>query len=199
MERSKFGSPTEVKFCKNCVESNQRFVSSVQHKMVEGEKKDTALFDEDGICLSCKYFERKEKFDWNLKEKELKDILDQHRSQDGSYDVVVPGSGGKDSVKVAHTLKYKYGMNPLTVTWAPHMYTDVGRRNLQSWIDTGGFDNLLFTANGQVMRKLTYEAFQNLYFPFQPFKFGIKFWATKMAIKFGINPSESVTGSFPSK
>ena len=61
MERSKFGSPTEVKFCKNCVESNQRFVSSVQHKMVEGEKKDTALFDEDGICLSCKYFERKER------------------------------------------------------------------------------------------------------------------------------------------
>jgi len=66
------------------------------------------------------------------------------------------------------------------------MYSDVGWRNLQDWITVGGFDNLLFTANGQVMRKLTHEAFMNLCFPFQPFKFGIKFWAAKMAMKFGI-------------
>ena len=30
--------------------------------------------------------------------------------------------GGKDSAFTAHVLKYKYNMNPLTVTWAPHMY-----------------------------------------------------------------------------
>ena len=66
------------------------------------------------------------------------------------------------------------------------MYTEVGRKNLDNWINVGGFDNLLFTANGKVMRKLTYEAFKNLYFPFQPFKFGIKFWAAKMALKFNI-------------
>ena len=77
-------------------------------------------------------------------------LLDKHRSKDGSYDCLVPGSGGKDSVYAAHVLKYKYKMNPLTVTWAPHLYTDVGWRNMQAWIHTGGFDNYLFTPNGRV-------------------------------------------------
>ena len=40
--------------------------------------------------------------------------------KDGSYDCIVSGSGGKDSVKVAHILKYKYGMHPLTVTWVTY-------------------------------------------------------------------------------
>ena len=38
-------------FCKKCVESNQRFVSSVQHKMKPNEKKAKALFDEEGVCF----------------------------------------------------------------------------------------------------------------------------------------------------
>ena len=43
-------------------------------------------------------------------------ILDKYRSKDGSYDVLVPGSGGKDSMYVSHVLEEKYGMHPLTVT-----------------------------------------------------------------------------------
>ena len=42
---------------------------------------------------------------------------------------MVPGSGGKDSAFVSHILKYKYGMNPLTCTWQPIMYTDYGYKN----------------------------------------------------------------------
>jgi hypothetical protein len=45
--------------------------------------------------------------------------------------VIVPCSGGKDGSFVAHQLKYKYGMNPLTVTWAPLVATEIGRRNLK--------------------------------------------------------------------
>ena len=60
------------------------------------------------------------------REKELVDLLNQYKKKDGSYDVLIPGSGGKDSIFVASLLKEKYGMNPLTCTWAPHMYTDVG-------------------------------------------------------------------------
>ena len=36
----------------------------------------------------------------------------------------------------AHILKYKYGMNPLTVTWAPHLYTDWGFRNFEAWVNS---------------------------------------------------------------
>jgi N-acetyl sugar amidotransferase len=66
----------------------------------------------------------------------------------------VPGSGGKDSFYAAHMLKHEYGMHPLTVTWAPHIYTDWGWKNFQSWIHAG-FDNFLCTPNGRVHRLLT--------------------------------------------
>ena len=44
------------------------------------------------------------------KEKELLKLLDKFRKHDGSYDCLVPGSGGKDSVYAAHLLKYRYKM-----------------------------------------------------------------------------------------
>ena len=114
--------------------------------------------------------------DWAERERELLDLLDRHRRTDGRYDVLVPGSGGKDSIYAAHLLSYKYGMHPLTVTWAPHIYTEVGWRNFQSWIHSG-FDNYLCTPNGRVHRTLTRLAFENLLHPFQPFIFGQKAFA----------------------
>jgi len=83
-------------------------------------------------------------------------------------------------------LKTRYGMHPLTVTWSPHLYTDVGWRNFQGWIHQGGFDNYLFTPDGRVHRKLTQLAFRNLMHPFQPFIFGQKNYAPKMAIRMGL-------------
>jgi len=66
------------------------------------------------------------------------------------------------------------------VTWAPHIYTEVGWRNFQSWLHAG-FDNFLCTPNGRVHRTLTRLAFENLLHPFQPFIFGQKSLAPKMA------------------
>ena len=97
----------------------------------------------NGICSACEYQEIKDnKIDWELRENELKKLCDNYRKSDGSYDCIVPGSGGKDSSFTAHILKYKYGMNPLTVTWAPHKYTDIGWKNFENWIHIGGFDNV---------------------------------------------------------
>jgi N-acetyl sugar amidotransferase len=67
------------------------------------------------------------------------------------------------------------------VTWAPHVYTDWGWRNFQSWIHAG-FDNFLCTPNGRVHRLLTRLAVENLFHPFQPFIFGQKSLAPKMAV-----------------
>jgi N-acetyl sugar amidotransferase len=182
-----YGLPTEVVHCRRCLMTNQKPHSVNETTHTADSRKATLGFDEEGICDACRYAEMKDRgIDWDKREQMLLRLLDQYRRDDGGYDVIVSGSGGKDSAMTSHLLKYKYGMHPLTVTWAPHMYSDIGRQNLQRWIDVGGFDNLLFTANGRVMRTLTHEAFENLYFPFQPFKFGIKFWAAKMAIKFGI-------------
>ena len=70
---------------------------------------------------------------------ELNKLCDKFRRNDGRYDCIVPGSGGKDSAIAAHKLKYKYGMNPLLITWPPILYTEYGRENYSNWIDVGGF------------------------------------------------------------
>lgn len=182
----KFGLPSEVKFCKRCVMSNQRPVSEVEFKHTINTKKRTMAFDDEGICDACRANEKKEKIDWTKREEELLALLDKHRSKNGSYDCIVPGSGGKDSAYQAHILKYKYGMNPLTVTWPPILYTDYGYENWKNWIDIGGFDNLSFRRNGKVMKLLTKLAIENLLHPFQTFILGQKNFGPKIASKYGI-------------
>jgi N-acetyl sugar amidotransferase len=124
--------------------------------------------------------------DWAARRRELEALCAKHRRDDGHYDCVVPGSGGKDSFYAAHVLKHEFGMHPLTVTWAPHLYTDVGWRNFQGWVHKAGFDNYLFHVDGTVHRKLTELAYRNLLHPFQPFILGQKNYAPKMAMRFGI-------------
>tara|TARA_B100000315_G_scaffold260358_1_gene321117 strand:- start:111 stop:1325 length:1215 start_codon:yes stop_codon:yes gene_type:complete len=185
MRTTTFGLPEKVIFCKKCVESNQRFLSSVQHLDKPNQKKETALFDEHGVCLACRYYERKEKIDWNLREKELKDMMDRCRSKNGAYDVLIPGSGGKDSIFTSFILKEKYNMHPLTCTWSPGMYTNIGWKNYNSWLDSG-FDNFLFSPNKKIHRLLTKLAFKNLLHPFQPFVIGQVTFASKIAMHHGI-------------
>lgn len=181
----KWGLPSKVEFCSSCVISNQRPSTVVEHKHKKMSVKPTVQFV-DGECDACRYHRYKyNEVDWTAREKELLMLCDKHRSNDGSYDVVVPGSGGKDSVYVAHILKNKYGMNPLTVTWAPHIYTEIGWKNMQAWIHSG-FDNILVTPNGRVHRKLTKLAFENLLHPFQPFIMGQKLVAPRVALEKGI-------------
>jgi N-acetyl sugar amidotransferase len=180
-----YGLPGEVKFCKKCVMSNQRPVSSIEFKHTRQSRKTTLNFDEDGVCDACRTAEQKAKIDWHKREEELLKLLDKHRSKDGSYDCLVPGSGGKDSAFQAHILKYKYGMNPLTVTWPPILYTDYGYKNWKNWIDSG-FDNISFNRNGKTMKLLTKLSIENLFHPFQTFILGQKNLAPKIACKYGI-------------
>ena len=179
----KYGLPAEVKFCKRCVISNQRPNSAVEYKHTKDAKKETIHFDENGVCDACHVKGQKQQvIDWEARDAELQELCDRFRSKDGNYDCLVPGSGGKDSFYAAHMLKYKYGMHPLTVTWAPHIYTAWGWQNFQSWIHAG-FDNILHTPNGRVHRLLTRLAVDNLFHPFQPFIIGQKALAPKEAIK----------------
>lgn len=183
---TKYGLPGEVAFCTRCVISNQRPNSAVEYTHTKESKKKTINFDEEGVCDACRFAEKKHgQIDWEERERQLRDLLDRHRSKDGSYDCLVPGSGGKDSFFASHILRTKYGMHPLTVTWAPHVYTEWGWRNFERWIHAG-HDNYLMTPNGRAHRLLTRLAVDNLFHPFQAFMFGQKALAPKMALLFNI-------------
>jgi N-acetyl sugar amidotransferase len=182
-----YGLPNDVKFCKKCVISNQRPSSTIEFKSNIKDKKEVIDFDDEGVCSACKYHDEKEKnIDWQEREETLLTLLDKFRSKDGSYDVIVPGSGGKDSAYTSHILKYKYGMNPLTVTWAPHLHTNIGWENFNNWMHVGGLDNILYTPNGKLHRLLTKFAFHNLLHPFQPFIMGQRIIGPAMAARFNV-------------
>jgi N-acetyl sugar amidotransferase len=182
-----YGLPSEVTFCKKCVMSNQKPNSTPEFKHKLSNKKSTLALDENGVCSACNVAEKKEQIDWEKREKELIKLLDKYRKNDGSYDCLVPGSGGKDSAYQSHILKYKYGMNPLTVTWPPFMYTDYGYENFKNWLDIGGFDNISYHRNGNVLKTLTKLSIENLFHPFQTFILGQMNIAPRIAANFDIN------------
>ena len=102
-----YGLPQDVKFCNNCVISNQRPSSTVEFKSDVKEKKQVINFDENGVCSACRYHDEKDKMiDWKERDDKLRSLLSTFKSKDGSYDVIVPGSGGKDSAYTSHILKY---------------------------------------------------------------------------------------------
>ena len=101
------------------VMSNQRPGSVVEFKNTGKVKKPTISFNKNNICSACEYKDIKDNdIDWEERKFELKSLCDKFRSRNGSYDIVVPGSGGKDSIFVSHIVKNIYNMNPITVTWA---------------------------------------------------------------------------------
>ena len=177
---------TKVNFCKRCVISTLRPTSTIEAKHTRNEQKPTTQFT-DGVCDACRWAVLKEtEIDWMQREDELIDLCGRNRKANGEYDVIVPASGGKVSMTVAHLLKHKYKMNPLTVTWAPNIWTEIGQKNHLNLIKSG-FNNLLISPNGKAHRKLTRLAFQNIGHPFQPFIFGQRSVGPKVAIQHGVN------------
>lgn len=181
-----YGLPETVEFCKLCVMSNQRPSSYPEFKHQVGRVTPTLNIDSTNICEACQYNEIKKNIDWLARESELLALLEKHRKNNGQYDCIVPGSGGKDSAFAAHVLKYKYGMTPLTITWPPNLITDYGLENFKNWLDIGGFDNITFNPNGRVYKLLTKLAIQNLFHPFHGFTLGQKNLAPKIALKYNV-------------
>ena len=169
--QSRYKLPSEVRYCRKCVISNQR--PRIQ-------------FDDAGVCSACRFAEvKRDVIDWKAREEELVRLCDRHRRNDGRFDVLVPSSGGKDSGFTAHVLKNRYGMHPLTVTWAPHWYTNIGRQNFEALVHAG-LDNVCFTPNGIVHRLMTRLAFVHLGDPFQPFIYGQKNFPLNTAVQYDI-------------
>jgi N-acetyl sugar amidotransferase len=184
MSNTLFGLPEKVKFCTRCVISNQRPSSTREYSHVATSKKETIHFDSEGVCDACRVAEAKAQINWDERRLELEALCGRFRKRDGSYDCIVPGSGGKDSFFAAHVLRDTYGMHPLLVTWAAHEYTEWGARNLARWQRIS--DHYLCTPRRDTHRLLTRLAVDNLFHPFQPFIIGQKSLAPKLATLFNI-------------
>ena len=134
----------EIIYCKKCLMPNTR---------------PRIVFNEEGICNACLHGESKrDNVDWDARANEFKELIETHKSKTGGYDCVVPWSGGKDSTFIAYQLKFKFGLNPLLVTFSPQVPTEVGNHNREVLIQLG-FDSFFFRPNQDVHRKLSKRFF----------------------------------------
>lgn len=101
-------------------------------------------YDAQGVCNYCRHHRPKNK---SGSLEELKRIVDPYRRSDGTPDVIVPFSGGRDSTFALHMLKQELGMNPITLTYDWGMVTDLARRNIARVCGKLGVENVIAAAD----------------------------------------------------
>ncbi|MDB9916151.1 N-acetyl sugar amidotransferase [Pseudomonadales bacterium] len=113
-------------------------------------------FDSRGVCSGCLVHEEKYEIDWAKKEAEFENILAQYRHRPGtSYDCIIPVSGTGDDFFVVDTVKNKFGMNPLLVTYNTQFNTKVGVRNLARLITELDCDHMMSTVGPDTVKEIT--------------------------------------------
>ena len=163
--------PQEVRFCARCVVSNQR---------------PRIIFDAEGGCSACRFREHEWNLvDWKARGAELEALCDRFRSKDGSYDVVVPTSGGKDSGFVATVLRDRYGMHPLCACFVPFRRTEIGQRNFDAF-KSAGFTVIEGHPNERLHRKLARLYFEEHGDHWGPFGLGQMVWPHQVASLYNI-------------
>ena len=160
----------EIFWCKNCLNMSTR---------------PRITFDSRNWCNACQWMEEKTTMDWRLREKELIQLLDKHRSTAGDFDCIVPVSGGKDGSYVAYNLKHKYGMNPLTVTVKPALSLDVGDKNLFNFIQSG-YSHIHISCNPVILDRLNKYGFIEKGFPYYGWLIAIMTAVIRTAVNFKI-------------
>jgi N-acetyl sugar amidotransferase len=143
-------------------------------------------FDERGWCNACIWKEKKTTLDWGERRKELENLLDRHRRSDGSFDCIVPVSGGKDGSYVAYNLKHKYGMNPLAVTVTPALSLELGDRNLRAFVESG-YNHLSVNPSHETMRTLNKLGLIEMGFPYYGWLIAIHTAVIRVAMGLGVD------------
>lgn len=161
----------ELRWCSNCLAMSTRPRIS---------------FDEGGRCNACRWTEAKKSLDWDSRLKELSQLLDRHRRNDGRFDCLVPVSGGKDGSYVAYNLKHKFGMNPLAVTVTPALPLELGDRNLRAFVSSG-YNHISINPSYEAMRRLNKVGFIEMGFPYYGWLIAIHTAVIRAAIGFGID------------
>jgi len=161
---------SDVFWCKNCV------VISTRPRVT---------FDERGFCPACRWAEQKAKLDWSKRSKLLKDLLNKHRSKDKPFDCMSTVSGGKDGSYVSYNLKHKHNMNPLAVTIRPPTETNIGRKNLNNFVQSG-YNHLLVSPDVEAMRELNKLGLTEMGNPYFGWMTSVQTAPLRIAVQFDI-------------
>jgi len=107
-------------------------------------------FDSMGVCNYCNNYKQKPSvttFD------EILEKVEPYRGSGNKPNVLVPLSGGRDSIYSLHIVKEELGLNPITFTYDWGMVTDLARRNIARACGKLSVENIIVAANIQKKRK----------------------------------------------
>ena len=128
---------------------------------------------------------KRKKIDWKKRQSMLETLLKKHRSKGSRYDCITTVSGGKDGSYVSYNIKHKHKMNPLAVTFRPIMETEIGKKNLHSFIDSG-YDHIHVTPDKEAMRVLNKIGLTDMGFPYYGWLMGIHTAVLRVALQMNI-------------
>ena len=152
-------------------------------KCVMPDTRPGSIFDEEGVCLACRNYERRSFVNWDARFQELISLCNYYKRND-YYDCVIAVSGGKDSYFIVHTLK-GLGMNPLLVTVAdPFTKTKAGEFNLANLIEVFSCDHITFTF--AIAKSITRSDFERFGEPLRFIEIAIYTKPPEIAQRFGI-------------
>jgi hypothetical protein len=106
-------------------------------------------FDAAGVCSYCRRWRKIMPRGADA----LRAAIEPYRSQDGSPDVIVAFSGGRDSCYGLHYFKRELGMHPVAFTYDWGMVTDLARRNQARLCGKLGVEHIIRSANIQQKRR----------------------------------------------
>ena len=127
-------------------------------KCVVPETVDTISFDDKGVCSVCHQIEYKDtKIDWFERRQQLDQLIANYKDK-GLYDLIVPYSGGKDSVFQLWYVVTQLKLKPLVMRFNHWGYRPLVDENNTKVFKQLGVDVVEFTPNFHVVRELMLES-----------------------------------------
>jgi N-acetyl sugar amidotransferase len=161
----------KLRYCTNCLMPSTR---------------PRITFDRRGWCNACVWTEEKRRVvDWAERKSQLAGFYEKYRSREGNFDCIVPVSGGKDSSYVAYMMKHELGMHPLCVNIIPPLEFDVGRQNLENFVNAG-YDCIRIVPNPLITKRVSRRTLVDYGQPLMSWIINVQIAVFKMAIKFDI-------------
>jgi N-acetyl sugar amidotransferase len=120
----------------------------------------------DGICSSCKTFERFDQLSaefWDMRKKRFEGIVKETlKNNSSNYDCLIPVSGGKDSYYQAHVIAKEFGLKPLLMTYHGNNFLPEGDFNRDRMRHVFNADHIVWGPSIDVLIKLNRLGFKRL-------------------------------------
>lgn len=131
-------------------------------------------FDYEGVCSLCTKFKENKSPIISYEKLKIKfeKLIKENRSKKNKYDALVAFSGGKDSTFLIYTLKQKYSLNLLAVTFDNGFMSEVSFSNISKVLEKLNVDHIIFKPRYDLITTIFSISANREIYPISLLKFG---------------------------